>query len=187
MRIDYGKWQNNYAQMPLFYKIGSKEAVALLAAMQPGLHTVHKGGNLMDTYDPSYMYLCVAGAAPQWRQPRRSPWAMPYGIDMIGCLGGEVMTLSECSHNIGPKAAFPPSPIEADYLLLQLPEMMAYREAVWPAQQQMLRNLMGIVAQVVIETRALFYRARHGIDMYQLSEEEKGRYTEIHSDPLNDW
>lgn len=185
MGIDYSQWKDVYEGMPLFANISAEDTVKLLQAMKPPLYTVNKGATIMDEYDSKYMYLCVSGLEPKWKEPRRSVWALPCGVDMVGVLCGEVMTLSGHETGVGPKTKIEPSPISVDYLLLSLDDMMEYDEAVWLPKKQMLRNLMGIVGQVVIETRALFYKARHGIDMYNLTEEEKWKYDEIHSDPLN--
>jgi hypothetical protein len=76
--------------------------------------------------------------------------------------------------------------VDTHYLLISMDSFLEYRGVeLWNAQRTMIRNLLGILGQVVMETRALFYKARHGIDMYELKGDDRFLYSEIHDDPVN--
>jgi hypothetical protein len=189
-KVDYERWEPAYPQMPLFRDIEATRTRDYLRDCAPALLTVRAAENLMDYYSTEFLYVCVGNNRTNPREvllPSRrieAKWAMPRDIAQPGIIGGEILVLSGCPPNIGPTSVLQPSECDAYYLLLRLDDILELRQEFWDVQRTIIRNLLGIVAQVVIDTRYLFYRARHGIDMYAMTAEEKQLYPELHSDDL---
>ncbi|GAA2184269.1 hypothetical protein GCM10009785_31480 [Brooklawnia cerclae] len=192
--VDYRAWIDLYPSMPLFAGIDPEDVVRLLELIAPPLGTVRAGTSILDDYDPTWFYLCVgsnrdpsAPTPPAHRASflRPGQWSMPTGpIGTPGLVAGEIMTLSGCDPWAGPKAVWALVDYDVYYLMFTLDDVLEYRDGLYPAQQTMIRNLMGIVAQVVIDHRALFYKLRYGINMFELTDADKQLYAEIHADPL---
>ena len=180
--------------MPLFRDADPERVALLLEAIAPPLHTVPAGTSILDDYDPTYFYVCVGSDRTDPVLPeecrrasfiKEGTWSLPAGpIGTPGAVAGEVMTLSGCDPWAGPKSVWKLVDYDVHYLMFTLDDILDYRDGLYDVQRTVIRNLMGIVAQVVIDTRALYYKARLGINMFDLPEEDKASYTDIYSDPL---
>ncbi len=189
MALDYYKWIDAYSQSPLFVDIDPQEAVKLMEAMQPPLYTVKKGTSIFDEYDSTYMYFCLGSTPPEETKitgVKRSKWSLVGGFATPGLLAGKVPTASGFNWRIGPQSERTIQPADTHFLLITMENFLKHKgEELWPVQKTMIRNLIGILGQAIVETRALFYKARHGIDMFELKGDDRFKYPEIHSDPVN--
>ena len=188
--VDYRRWSEAYPSMPLFRDMTPEDVVRLLERLAPRLVVLPAGGDMFDYCEDGLMYLCVGSGrpvdAPSSLSQREVPakWAMPSGIDEPGLLAAEIPTLCGPVQPYGPDCELPRYDYDIEYLAFSLDDLMNVQPDLQELQLRVIRNLMGIVAQVVVDTRVLFYKARWGVDAYRMTPEQRAMYPDIHYDPI---
>ncbi|MBQ9991851.1 MAG: hypothetical protein IJP33_00290 [Firmicutes bacterium] len=149
--------------IPLFYGIEDDALIALLEAMQPKI--IHRTTNNMPPmrFGEGLWMLGLKNNLNGEIAPRENQYAMP-NFGEPGAMMGEVPGMSEAflyRKNM-PKPAAPPKPAGPpkevdDYVLEMSSDMMTkfYSDEVYPAQAQMNRNMLGIMAEKVTHIRKM--------------------------------
>jgi len=148
--------------IPLFYGIEDDALIALLEAMQPKI--VHRTtGNMPPMkFGEGIWMLQLKNNLDGSIAPRENQYAMPNSGEP-GAMMGEVPGMSEAflyrknmTMPAPPKPAGPVKEVD-DYVLEMSSDMMVkfYSDEVYPAQAQMNRNMLGIMAEKVTHIRKM--------------------------------
>lgn len=157
--------------MPLFQDIEAEALLALLDVMQPQIILVKAGGRI-EEWDINNFLMVLKAVEPQEQEPRRFKWDMARGHEP-GRMMWEIPSLSQFQKALG--HSFKP-PFRAARYDLYLLEMSGdkltqfYNADVAGAQSIMLRNMLGMLSQKVMDTRRSFYILLDGFDIYASTE-----------------
>jgi len=170
--VDYRRWLPELKTTTLFQDIADDDLIALLKAMAPPV--VHlEVGEMMPSFVPDSFMVFLKRYPPKELAPRRFKGDLP-GFEEPGFLMGEIPCLSRFMERLNRSfSPHPPRPRETPCDLLQMnPDMLLqpYGAAVAPAQSTMLRNLLGILAQKVMDVRQDLFKLRDGVDIFNLQE-----------------
>lgn len=158
----------------LFQDISDEDILALLDVLQPTLIHVNKG-ELMPEMPAHHFRMFLSTTPAQPIVPRAFKYDMPK-FGEPGMLMHEIPTLSRMGETLekranGPKRPFhKPHPLAYDADILEFSENAMttfYNSAVAPAQGQLLRNFLGILAQKVNDVRHELFLIRDCRDMFQ--------------------
>lgn len=167
---DYADYLPELRKTTLFRDMDDDEIISLLKAMQPAI----KSGKLQPPANGSphtCFRMVLRTQPPREIPPRRFKYdGQPFGVP--GMLIGEVLVFSCKEEFIKPtplniKPALPAVDFEMETLEFT-PEMLTkfYDASVSAAQGKMLRNLLGMQAQKVVDIHRDLYLERSGYDIY---------------------
>jgi hypothetical protein len=171
---NYDAYLPELKNMPLFQDLEDDALLALLQALGPKIIRKKAGEPPEPPVFGKFKILLKSGS-PRAQEPRRFKWAMP-AFGEPGFLMGEIPSLSRffaadpkpMRHKglFKKKHPIPPTDVE---MLEVSGEMLTryYNAEVAPAQGVMLRNLLGMLAQKVIDTRRELFLLRDGVDLFQ--------------------
>lgn len=157
----------------LFQGIADQDIIALLDAMQPAIIHV-KAGDTMPEMAPAHFRMFLRATPAKELAPRAFQYDMPK-FGEPGMLMHEIPALSHMGDTLAPRQnghARPfhkphPLPYDADILEFTENAMTTfYDSAIAPAQGQLLRNFLGILAQKVNDVRHELFLIRDCRDMY---------------------
>lgn len=165
---DYERYASNLVGTALFQGMDCEEIRALLEAMAPPVHD----GRANPDDGPIRSFQLVASCSPsRGRQTRMFPYSSD-GFCEVGMIMGEIPALSLKDDYLKrtPLSVKKPQPsFDWNIECLDLtPEMICadYGPKISPTQLKMIRNLMGMLAQKVVDVRRELYLERSGWDMY---------------------
>lgn len=168
---DYRAYLPELKTTTLFQDIEDDALIALLNAMQPRI--IHKKvGDEMRPWDMNYFKVILKAYPAQELVPRRFKWDMPKHGEP-GMMMGEIPSLSRYLEPLGRTFGHKGKPLEKALDLLEMSgEMMTkfYSPEIAAAQGVMLRNLMGILAQKVMDVRYDLFMLREGRDVFAPAE-----------------
>ncbi len=178
---DYSEWLAELMGTTLFQDIEGGALIALLEAMQPRVVRLAAGDMFPPQFTPGHFMVFLREDAGQKPAPRRFKWDMPKRGEP-GLLMGEIPSLSRFRDGMGGQELFTlkRKPLERACDLLELSgEMLTarYDEHVHAAQNTVLRNLLGILAQKVIDVRQDLFKVKYGVDIYNMQEGDKEKLT----------
>lgn len=184
MAVEYEAYAKNLVGTPLFQGMDSDEIATLLKAMSPSVRQGRanpndNGGRICD------FQLVVSSSAPNPPEAGQAQASdggslkneFPYsgaGFCQVGMIMGEIPAFSKKDDVVKrtPLWVKPPMPdLDWDIECLDLtPEMVCsdLGEKAAPAQRKFLRNLLGTLAQKVVNVRRDLYIERCGWDMFAL-------------------
>ena len=131
-----------------------------------------KIGDEIGPWDMDYFKVILKTYPAQELQPRRFKWDMPKHGEP-GMLMGEIPSLSRYLEPLGRTFDHKSKPLEKEMDLLEMSgEMMTkfYSPEIAVAQGVMLRNLLGILAQKVMDVRYDLFMLRDGRDVFAPAE-----------------
>jgi hypothetical protein len=178
---DYRAWLPELKSMTLFRDIEDKQLIALLEAMKPKITHLEPGDMFPPEFAPGTFKVFLKGYPQKELAPRRFKYDMPK-FGEPGAMMGEIPSLSSFQEGLGHKELFTikkkPLPEGCDLLDMTGEMLVAYyNEQVYPAQSIMLRNLLGILAQKVIDTRQDLFKTKYNVDIYNMQEGDKEKLT----------
>lgn len=167
---DYEDLASSLTKATVFQGLSKDEIFALLVAMRPRL--VMGLPPKPPTGEPHRCFWLVAKTIPERPEIKgRFAYGMqPHGE--IGMMMGEILVFSRKEEFVKPtplsiKPRLPQ--ISWDLILLEFtPEMITgfYSEEISLIQGKMIRNLLGMLAQKVVDVRRELYLERSGYDIY---------------------
>lgn|GEM_PF-2483993 len=154
----------------IFQDIPDEALIKMLETMKPGI-ALMKRDSPMGGPDPDYYRIILRTVPAREQKPRRFKYAMPnYGEP--GMMMAEIPGLAQYMVTLGQTMGGPrPGGRVRDhdmYLLDVHQDLFTnyFNEEILPAQRQMWRNYLGILAQKVLDVRRdLLYRYE-GLDLY---------------------
>lgn len=164
---EYKAYLAELKSMPLFRDISDDALLALLDGIQPKIILV-KAGDKIETWDINNFLMVLKAGEPQELIPRRFKWDMAKGHEP-GRMMWEIPSLSQFQEALGESFQPPFRESRYDLYLLEMSgEAMTrfYNTEVAEAQSIMLRNMLGMLAQKVMDTRRSFYILLDGFDIY---------------------
>lgn len=171
--INYRDYLPQLRSTTLFQDIADNDILALLEALQPTLIHV-KQGDLMPEMPEARFRMFLRTVPEQTPVPRAFKYDMPK-FGEPGMLMHEIPTLSRMGDTLdkranGKKPFFhKPHPLEYDADILEFSETAMttfYNSEIAPAQGQLLRNFLGILAQKVNDVRHELFLIRDCRDMF---------------------
>jgi hypothetical protein len=165
---DYRAYLPELKSSTLFQDIEDEALLALLEAMRPAIIRIKAGERPVPGDFSTFRILLKSGDSHSIA-PRRFKWEMPK-FGEPGFLMGESPSLSKffAARPRPARSPFRPKPPRVDFEALEVSgEMLArhYNASVAPAQSVMLRNLLGILAQKVMDVRRELFLSRDGFDL----------------------
>lgn len=155
----------------LFQDIEDDALIALLEAMQPRIIRKEIGDEI-GPWDINYFKVILKTYPAQEMAPRRFKWDMPKHGEP-GMMMGEIPSLSRFLEVLGRTFDHKGRPMGKAMDLLEMSgEMMTryYSSEIAVAQGVMLRNLLGILAQKVMDVRYDLFMLRDGRDVFAPAE-----------------
>lgn len=172
-KINYRNWLPEIKSMTLFQDIGENDLIDLLEVMAPEVIHIEVGEEF-PPFNAGSFKVFLKRYPPKEQIPRRFKWDMPKH-DEPGLIMGEIPCLSRFMEKLDRKFSPPhgskPREYACDLLEMNTDMMLKYYNArVYPAQSVMIRNLMGILAQKVMDVRQDLFMSKFGVDIYNMKE-----------------
>lgn len=164
----YKRYANNLVSTPLFQGLSADEIEAFLEALRPSIRM----GRANPSEGPIRKFQVIAACnPPQIALQRLFPYS-GVGFGMVGMLMGEIPALSLKDDYLKRtplkyKKDYPPLDWEIECLDFSPDDLCKpYGAEIADIQRKVLRNLLGILAQKVIDVRRELYLSEFGWDMY---------------------
>ncbi|MGI6490957.1 MAG: hypothetical protein GX949_02570 [Peptococcaceae bacterium] len=174
-KINYRNWLPELKSMTLFQDIGDNDLISLLEAMVPKVIHV-KAGEKLPPFNPENFRVLLKQYPPQeqTQTPRRFKWDMPKPGEP-GFIMGEIPCFSRFMEQLERKFRLPhgnePCKNACDLLEMNAEMLVKYYNAdVYPAQSIMMRNLLGILAQKVMDVRRDLFMTKCEVDIYNIQD-----------------
>lgn len=179
---DYSRWLPNLKKTTLFQDIKDDELLALITAMQPKVIHLEAGDMFPPERTKGSFFMFLHSDAPKEIKPQKFKWYMPSRGEP-GMLMWEIPSLSLFLEALGIDELFSMKqrPLPNGCRLMELSDEMllkSYGSDIYPAQSVMLRNLMGILAQKVMDVRHELFQLKHDVDIYNMKEGDKEKLEE---------
>lgn len=175
---DYRQWLPELLSTTLFRDIDDEDLIALLEAMAPAVISL-KAGEMYPPQIPAGCFLMyLKSEQAQANKPRRFKWDMPKHGEP-GALMGEIPNLCNLREGLNGNGLliFKKRPLVAACDLLELTADMLLLDfddkQVRRAQNTMLRNLMGILSQKVMDVRQDLWKLKFDVDIYDMQDGDK--------------
>lgn len=169
---NYREYLPELKSTTLFQDIEDEALITLLETMQPKI-ICKKAGDEPGPWNKEAFKVILRTKPASEIQPRRFKWDMPK-FGEPGFLMGEIPELSRFMEKIDrPAGGKPPGPpsnlMEKDMDVMEMSGAMItkfYNTKVAETQGVMLRNLLGILAQKVMDVRQELFLLRDSRDIY---------------------
>jgi hypothetical protein len=182
---DFHEWLPELKGTTLFQDVEGEQLVALLEAMHPKVIRLKKGDLFPPEFTPGHFMVILRSNSKKELAPRRFKWDMPQ-FGEPGFIMAEIPSLSRYQERLSKQ--YPPvfkrTPLTEDCDLLEMTgEMLTaqYSDNVSLAQRTVLRNLLGMMAQKVMDVRRDLYKTKFGVDIYNMKEGDREKMAQGHA------